>query len=284
MSESSTSQASGRKTGKVTKVFRDYGFISCAAVADKDVYFKLAWFRGSPPPRVDEAVEFDLTSYATPEGTNWEGRNVTRVAPAGPSPVTRQGRARSRLPTSPYLLNWAYLGYLPNVLAELQGLALPERWEFKNAAPTADRPYPILSSYLRHTFGRLVLEKKISINEEAGLAAFNTGLVDPRYEMIYALFTPNDDNAPNPWRLAAFCIAGEGAAGQDLVRHFNPLPAPAHYFDNPVELLYDTRAGTPDLDWKHVIIDRIDRYPKEFIEDHLPTSFTPQDVSQLVLD
>jgi hypothetical protein len=45
--------------------------------------------------------------------------------------------------------------------------------------------------------------------------------------------------------------------------------------------MYDIRVGKPDLDWQHVIIDRIDRYPKEFVEDHLPAGFTAQDVAQL---
>jgi hypothetical protein len=272
------------KTGVVTKVFRDYGFISCADVPDKDVYFKTAWLRDNALLRTGEKVQFDLFSYRSGDGTNWEARNLSRIADDTTQRPAAPTRSRSRLPTSYSLLDWAYLGYLPNVLAELKGLALKgERWEFKNTPQGTDRPNPILYSYLMHTFGRLVLEKKVLVNEQASLAAFNTGLVDPRYEKIYALFSPNDA-AARPWRLAGFCIAGEGANGQDLVRHFNPLPSPAHYFDNPVELLYDTRAGEPELDWKHVIIDRIDRYPKEFVEDHWPTGFTARDVSQLPLE
>ncbi|MBZ5569740.1 MAG: DUF3825 domain-containing protein [Acidobacteriia bacterium] len=168
----------------------------------------------------------------------------------------------------------------PNILAELNGFALNERWEFKNAPRNPDHPLPILHSYIFHTFQRLVLESKILVNEEAGFAAFNTGLVDPRYEIIYALFSPNDDPRA-PWQLTAFCTAGEGAAGQNLVRHFNPLPASAHYFDNPADLLYDTRVGKPEMDWKHVIVDRIDRYPQEFVEDHWPTGFVARDTSEM---
>jgi len=131
-----------------------------------------------------------------------------------------------------------------------------------------------------HTFGRLVLESKIAVNEQASLAAFNTGLVDQRYEAIYALFSPNPTGQVH-WQFAGFCIAGEGADGQSLVRHFAPLPAPAHYFDNPMELLYDVRVGKPELDWRHLIIDRVDRYPTEFIDDHWPGGFARQDPSQL---
>ena len=79
------------------------------------------------------------------------------------------------------------------------------------------------------------------MNEGASVAAFNTGLVDPRYEAIYALFGARDDPQVASWELDGFCIAGEGAGGQRLVRYFNPLPSTAHYFNKPAELLYDTR-------------------------------------------
>src|SRR5207244_8218706 len=113
--------------------------------------------------------------------------------------------------------------------------------------------------------------------------AFNTGLVDPRYESIYALFAPNEDPRAH-WQLAGFCIAGEGADGQNLVRHFAPLPAAAHYFDNPVDLLYDARVGDPKPDWRHIIIERIDRYPDEFVRDHWPSGFPTKNVAQLTDD
>jgi hypothetical protein len=39
----------------------------------------------------------------------------------------------------------------------------------------------------------------------------------------YALFIPSTDGR-SPWRFSSFCLAGEGVDGQNLVRHFNPLP------------------------------------------------------------
>ena len=148
------------------------------------------------------------------------------------------------------------MGYLPNSLAELAGLVLPgERWEFQDRPRNPERPFPILHKYLLHTFSRLVYEgNKVLVNDAASFAAFNTGLVDARYETIYALFVPNSDTRA-PWQLTGFCISGEGADGHNLVRNFAPLPPAAHYFDEPVELLYDVRAGKPEIDWRHVIID-----------------------------
>lgn len=253
-----------RKVGKVTRVLGDYGFVSADDAPDHDIYFKTSWFRGSPSLTVGEAVVFDIKSYGDKQTAN----HILRY-PETPVASDSEMRRVGRSPISGHLFDWAYLGYVPNVLAELRGLALEERWEFKNAPRDVDRPLPILHGYLIHTFRRLVLEGKVIVNERASLAAFNTGLVDRRYETIYALFAAKDDPR-QPWQLAGFCIAGEGADGQNLVRHFNPLPPPAHYFDTPTDLLYDTRAGKPELDWNHIVIDNIRRYPTEFIEDHWP--------------
>jgi hypothetical protein len=213
-------------------------------------------------------VSFQVKTF----GSNRQAHYITRGPEATPSAGV-QSRSRNRLPVSGHLFDWAYLGYLPNVLAELKGLALDERWEFKNAPRDPERPLPILYAYLLQTFRRLVLEHKVTVNEKASLGAFNTGLVDSRYETIYALFSPNDDPRA-AWQLAGFCIAGEGADGQNLVRHFNPLPAAAHYFDTPTDLVYDSRAGKPELDWNHIVIDNINRYPADFVEDHCPSGFS----------
>jgi hypothetical protein len=172
---------------------------------------------------------------------------------------------------------------MQNVLLELEGLALNEQWEFKHLQKDPNKPLPILHSYLHHTYGRLVLEKKVAINEQAKMAALNTGLVDHRYEPIYALFEPND-SGNCPWQLRGFCIAGEDANGQNLVRYFNPLPGRAHYFDQPADLLYDTRMGEPELDWRHLVIERIDRFPDEFIEDHWPRGFSKEVTSEMSED
>jgi hypothetical protein len=269
-------ESGGIKTkGKVLRVLGDYGFLSNEDMPGRDVYFKAQWFRGNPPLNEGDVVEYELKTY----GDNLSASSLNRLETEG-SPSPAAVPVPLGIPRSPHLFDWAYLGYLPTVLSELKGFALPEDWEFKNTPPNAERPFPILFSYLWHTFGRLAMEKKVVVNERARVAALNTGLVDPRYEAIYALFEPNDDPRA-PWQLANFCNAGEGRDGQTLVRHFNPLPRTAHYFDSSIDLLYDTRSSKPELDWRHVIIERIERYPSEFVEDHWPPQFAHQDVSQM---
>jgi cold shock CspA family protein len=163
-----------RKTGTIARVFREYGFISTEEFPDQDVYFKISWLDESPAPANGEVVTFELLKTY---GGNLQAHNIRRrkeVVPRDGSSIS----PRSRLPKSGHIFDWAYLGYLPNVLAQLKGLALDEWWEFKNEPRNLDQPHPILFNYLRRTFERLVLEQKVLVNTNGSLAAFNTGLVD----------------------------------------------------------------------------------------------------------
>ena len=257
-----------RMTGEVVRDGAEFGFLSCDELPGQDIYYKNAWLQGGGHRlQQGERVTFELVVY----GDKQQAHELRRV---------QELPTRDRSVLVQYLFDWAYVGYVPNCLSELQGLALPgERWEFRNTPPDPARPSPILYSYLVQTFARLVLETKVRLTADHSFAAFNTGLVDRRYEPIHALFVPNDGRAP--WQLAGFCIAGEGVHGQNLVRSFAPLPASAHYFADPRELLYNVAAGPPSLDWAHIILDRIDRYPKEFIEDNRPKDFVCKDPADL---
>ena len=255
--------------GTVTSVFKDYGFIAADDISDQDVYFKPSWFRGSPPLKQGDPVSFTVVEY----DNGLQAKDLRRQGSLA--------RDQQKLkPITDDLLQWSYLGYLPNTLNQLRALALSERWEFQNTPEDPDHPFPILHSYLRYTFERLVLEGKVRISANEQFAAFNTGLVDSRYETIFAVFQRNE-GASSPWQLAEFCIAGEGSEGRNLVRNFTPLPSPAHYFDSPTDLLYDARKGSPELDWEHVVIERIDRFPPAFLEDNCPAGFELRDVRGL---
>jgi len=252
----STEGWGNRKSGTVKALRDDFGFISCSEYPDRDIYFKKAWFTGFSQVNEGEAVAFNLKAF----GDDLTARSVARI-------TTMETRA----PVSDVLFDWAYLGHLPDVLTSLKVKALDEDWWFKEGPRDPARPFPILFSYLMNTFGRLGLEGKVITNDAVSLAALNTGLVDYRYEPIYALFGRH--KGPQPWRLLEFCIAGEHTSGQNLVRHFSPLPAGPHYFDNPADVMYDTRVGKLEPFWDHVIVDNIDRYPTDFLRAHWPTGF-----------
>lgn len=178
------------------------------------------------------------------------------------------------------LSRWCSFGDYNSTLEELKNLVLPERWFYQTQNPKF--PYPILSNYLKYTFYRLTQEKG-KILENDHYAAFNTGLVDRRYEPVYAFFekTPN---ALKKYRLINFCIAGEEREGKELIRQFTDKPESAHYFDNVNDMIYDTRASSPECDWNHIIVENISRIPIVFLNDNCPKNFYIQDISDFSFD
>lgn len=167
------------------------------------------------------------------------------------------------------ITDFAYLGHYQTTIKKLKDLALEERWYYKDQHP--DFPYPILVNYLHYTFYRLSREKGKIIYAD-NFAAFNTGLVDKRYEPIYALFIKSEGYTQK-WKLFDFCIAGEGPAGKNLIRYFEKKPDRAHYFDNVSDMLYDTRCSEPEMDIKHIILDNAGRLPINFLYDNKPKDF-----------
>jgi hypothetical protein len=162
-------------------------------------------------------------------------------------------------------------------ISGLNDLALGERWHYHSQ--DKQNPYPILINYLAYTFYRLSKEKG-KIIHAGNYAAFNTGLVDKRYEPIYALFVKTR-HFSQPYRLIDFCIAGEDYAGKTLVKNFSVLPARAHYFNNISDMLFDTLAPRPQMDMKHILIENIERLPLIFLEEYAPRSFEFQDTSKM---
>lgn len=270
MDEPTGSGAIQRLSGTVKTVREGFGFIESPAYPGKEIYFKAEWFKSSPPLRPGDLVTFGLTVYESGQSSA--------------SSIWREGRATPTTTLSAaneyHILAWAEMGQWSSVLAALAQLALPERWDYAQSPADPKRQFPILHSYLVHTFGHLVLENKVLVDDSGSWAAFNTGLVDKRYEPIHAIFAPGYDK----WRLEGFCIPGEGVNGKNLVRYFTPRPSAAHYFTDPVEMLYDIKGGRPELSWEHIIVQRIDRYPAEFIRDHWPQGFPERDDSALSND
>ncbi len=159
-------------------------------------------------------------------------------------------------------------------VSELAAIALPENWYF-GAHPPAEFAYPILKSYLRYTFIRLQHEGKIMASRDQQHRAFNTGLLDTLLRPVYGLMTrPSSGLSERQWNLA-FCIAGEGFAGKKLVAQFAELPVAANYFANADQAFYHLEAGTPQVDWQHVVKDNMARLPLAFFARYAPAGFTP---------
>jgi len=136
----------------------------------------------------------------------------------------------------------------------LSKLAQPEDWDYKNT--TSVHPHPILRNYLTYTYRRIAEEKKISITPDEGSCCWNTGLITPAQEPIFALFTKNMlAGTPTYWHFWKFARRGEWE-----MNRFPTLPDIAHYFEDPSCLVFDTRKELR-LNIEHVVSENITRFP-----------------------
>jgi hypothetical protein len=129
-------------------------------------------------------------------------------------------------------------------------------WDYQNM-PTAHHK-PILFNYLKYTYGRVAEEEKIELSEDGQYVVFNTGLVTPIQEPIYAFFGRNQIPDNQPWFLLDWHRRGE----HELVR-FQKLPDMAHYFTSPAALVFD---NTKELrtNIEHILADNKERFPQPY--------------------
>ncbi|MEI6050908.1 MAG: DUF3825 domain-containing protein [Bacteroidota bacterium] len=130
----------------------------------------------------------------------------------------------------PPLFKYAYLGKIEEVLIKLKDMAMPENWEYSHTPNP--KPYPILFSYLLHTFTRIQEEGKILKHDKH--SCFNTGLVTPNQEEIFMLFKERPHNTD--LYFVDFCKESNIS-----MTKFCPLPERATYFNDVSELFYDTK-------------------------------------------
>lgn len=114
--------------------------------------------------------------------------------------------------------------------------------------------------YLSNTTRRLHEQGKfVYRTEPSGLpvASFNTGLYTDNYEPIFGFLEENRDSDRQPWVLKAWIPASDFR-----MRPFgDAMPEAATYFEDPRDLLYDSRVPlNPRLD--HIVDDNVDRYPE----------------------
>lgn len=168
------------------------------------------------------------------------------------------------------LEHFADLGVLQDFLSELARMAVPEEWSFNNRRLGK---YYILKKYIQYTFYRLMQEDKICISKDKQFAAFNTGLVNNRYDDIFACFIPNpkhaeDEEAPE-WKFETFALAGirgKDGYGKMLTSYFNPLPQVPHYFESKDDLIYDVERELV-TDYEHIIVDNMGRLPLGYLRE-----------------
>lgn len=126
------------------------------------------------------------------------------------------------------LFDFAYCAKFPSSLFYLSQL-VPEKWSFADKTDLS-----ILKNYILHTFSRLYDEGKVI--EEDSYAIFNTGLFDLYYKPVFAYFIPNLNQDKQKWFLDSFITEY-----QLVTLGISKIPERANYFDNPADLVFDTR-------------------------------------------
>ncbi len=201
--------------------------------------------------------------------------------------TTKSTSRNERLRKTAYdkLMEFAFFPYPPNGFSNAikqlaEEKALKENWFYgnKNQYPGS---YPILKNYLLLTFERLLAEdeehigdtnweKKILTAADDDYAVFNTGLVDKLYEPVYAWFRRNNNpKIPRKWSFKSF-VKSSDKEHQSLTRIFGTnLPAPAHYYNQTSELVYNVKSEIGSYNWDH-FIDNCDRLPLEFLRENGP--------------
>ncbi|HOV51122.1 MAG TPA: DUF3825 domain-containing protein [Candidatus Cryosericum sp.] len=154
----------------------------------------------------------------------------------------------------PPLLRFAYVHWDAR-LPELVALAEKESWDYKYTSSA--HQFPILHNYLLHTFTRVDEEKKIAYDDlqRPQQACFNTGLLTPNYEQIFAYFAPNNrfPRVPQKWELVGFLKESDHRLTQFR------LPDMPRFFDDPAELVFNPdRDIRADID--HIIVDNQRRF------------------------
>ena len=161
--------------------------------------------------------------------------------------------------TSPFpneLFDFAFFPFREDALNDLAGMAEDESWDYENTpSPNA---HPILFNYLKYTYKRLSEEGKISLSRDGAFACWNTGLVTSAQEPIYGSFKTNRNPDREPWVFDSWNRKGEWK-----LNAFDLLPDMAHYFDDPSQLVLDTRLDFR-VNVEHIIEDNRERFPEQY--------------------
>ena len=157
------------------------------------------------------------------------------------------------------------------VTNELADMAVKEDWGSRTNWQTL-YDNPLLSSYLAFTYYVAKTQDKV-VRKELGsenLTIFNTGLVNNRYEYIYAVMEDTRGKSfRQPLRFLGFAVVGNGTLGKKISQMYPKLPERVQYIQDPSDLFLDTQAALTkcDIDIDHIITPkRISRLPLNFLE------------------
>lgn len=146
-------------------------------------------------------------------------------------------------------------------LKTLSEMAEPERWKYLYVPSLY--PLPVLNSYIRYTFLRAYDQQKIV--ETDRLTCFNTGLLTPGHEEIFAVFTISEtydstiviSPTNQKWWLRAWARSGD-----PILTGFMEFPPLVEYWNDSKDLIFDPKLQV-QLNIDHIVKDNINRFPEE---------------------
>lgn len=158
------------------------------------------------------------------------------------------------------------IGTWNQALGTLATAAAPERWNYPGEGVGKASRYGILREYLSATLARARAEGRLATSADGSLAAFDTGLMTPMDEELYAVLSPTGTDIP--WHLDGFATAGAGELGSRLVASLSELPARATYLASVDDVAL--RDGALSVaDYRSLLGDGLARLPQGFLSAQL---------------
>lgn len=229
----------------------------------KRIFFHHSQIRKKQKDRYVRIEEGEPIVYS--EGENEKGKVASNI---------------QKLETRSYLQKFASFESLNKVVEQLKELAEREEWDYIKK-PTKSNP--VLWSYLNHTLKRLQDQEKIvegsSSKSKKEYAYFNTGLVTPQQEEIFAYFEKHKDYKKlEGWGLQhpKWFFLEFNTNQSSYRKYFAKVPEIATYFSDAeiTDLILDTRVPIiPDKEHlvkrkKRIDSDRIRKLNDEaFMEE-----------------
>ena len=158
------------------------------------------------------------------------------------------------------------IGTWDQALGTLATAAAPERWNYPGEGVGKASRYGILREYLSATLARARAEGRLATSADGSLAAFDTGLMTPMDEELYAVLSPTGTDIP--WHLDGFATAGAGELGSRLVASLSELPARATYLASVDDVALRDGALTV-ADYRSLLGDGLARLPQGFLSAQL---------------
>ena len=158
------------------------------------------------------------------------------------------------------------IGTWNQALGTLATAAAPERWNYPGEGVGKASRYGILREYLSATLARVRAQGRLATSADGSLAAFDTGLMTPMDEELYAVLSPTGTDIP--WHLDGFATAGAGELGSRLVASLSELPARATYLASVDDVAL--RDGALSVaDYRSLLGDGLARLPQGFLSAQL---------------